>query len=739
VGACGRALYEHFPAIDNLRRLRKTLREIAVLFSKDIHSCHLVLLDVPIEKWRAAVTRAGEKAETPEALFTAFVLSVFSDVSDRIEHEGWEHLRRISGTDEPEPIDQAASITSEPEADGPASALAIPEAAISPLPARAQTDTALADSRGSHEPEAASVACGDCTGRPIFVQEPAMGSMDRPSQTDPIWTITSTQKGPIPVTRLTGEVVWINASGPDEPDDAAYAPEDELRVAEVTLNGRSELRREIETVFGGPAWPQAGAIVEPFRRYATKVLDVNAAAYRKVASMKGRDSHEVLTSMVRALLSDVFGSEWESSPGEKVTRTDWQLGSEGWKGREVLVIAGNDADKNCRYHQLIGDAIKYRYRFHDVLPAPIPGEPPGINLSNLEWWQYIGLNERHNLAMAIKPYLDDRAEYWQRQFIHEASAPAEPEGASGAARSNASKQSAQPESGTTTVRTTTTPRASASSDAMAMESPTRIRFEAGLAVAEVTLDQDLKDHGPSLEIARKYVVNATLTLARCILTPNCAEPREAIQRAYDFAEWFAGEAIKPAWVWLCVFAEMNTSGKLKKYHRDGSTKDAAPEGMSESEVREWHSCLYGVAHEALDEFVAEFWKERLKYFSTAAESLKGASPATSEAGAITTTGDSAGKAQLPAAEDTAALGVKSGTARQEGTKPRPGKERKGDASLLAGKRAVNFRTAEQYLGLTERQRQNLVKDLVLVVEGKGQNKKITTDSLRAYLPPENPN
>jgi hypothetical protein len=58
---------------------------------------------------------------------------------------------------------------------------------------------------------------------------------------------------------------------------------------------------------------------------------------------------------------------------------------------------------------------------------------------------------------------------------------------------------------------------------------------------------------------------------------------------------------------------------------------------------------------------------------------------------------------------------------------------------LAGKRAVNFRTAEQYLGLTERQRQNLVKDQVLVVEGKGQNKKITSDSLRAYLPPENPN
>jgi len=31
----------------------------------------------------------------------------------------------------------------------------------------------------------------------------------------------------------------------------------------------------------------------------------------------------------------------------------------------------------------------------------------------VEWWQYIGLNERHNLAMAIKPYLEDRQAHWQ--------------------------------------------------------------------------------------------------------------------------------------------------------------------------------------------------------------------------------------------------------------------------------------------------------------------------------------
>ena len=270
-----------------------------------------------------------------------------------------------------------------------------------------------ADSKPSDEPELTGVANGRRTGGPIFVQGTAKGSMDRFSQTDPIWTITSTQKGLIPVTRLTGEVVWIDASAPRKPDDTVFTPEDELRIAEVTLSGRSELRSEIERAFGGLAWPQAGAIVEPFRRYATKVFDVNAAAYRNVASTQAMDSHEVLSGMVRNLLNDVFGSEWESSPGEQVTRTDWQHGIEGWKGREVVVIAGNDPDKNCLYHELIGDAIKYRYRFHAVLPASIPGEPPGINLSNLEWWQYIGLNERHNFAMAITPYLEDRMAHWQ--------------------------------------------------------------------------------------------------------------------------------------------------------------------------------------------------------------------------------------------------------------------------------------------------------------------------------------
>lgn len=64
---------------------------------------------------------------------------------------------------------------------------------------------------------------------------------------------------------------------------------------------------------------------------------------------------------------------------------------------------------------------------------------------------------------------------------------------------------------------------------------------------------------------------------------------------------------------------------------------------------------------------------------------------------------------------------------------------KGNVKLLADKQAVTFRTAEQYLGIGERQRQNLIRSGALKVEGKGQNRKITTESLKAYLPPKNPN
>jgi hypothetical protein len=74
-----------------------------------------------------------------------------------------------------------------------------------------------------------------------------------------------------------------------------------------------------------------------------------------------------------------------------------------------------------------------------------------------------------------------------------------------------------------------------------------------------------------------------------------------------------------------------------------------------------------------------------------------------------------------------------------GALPDSTQSRKGDASLLKGKRSVTFRTAEEYLGIGERQRQKLVRDKKLQVEGQGINQRVTTESLLLYLPSENPN
>ena len=61
--------------------------------------------------------------------------------------------------------------------------------------------------------------------------------------------------------------------------------------------------------------------------------------------------------------------------------------------------------------------------------------------------------------------------------------------------------------------------------------------------------------------------------------------------------------------------------------------------------------------------------------------------------------------------------------------------RKGDPTLLEGKESVTFRTAELYLGISERHRQKLMQKGVLQVVGHGHNRRIMTDSLRRYLPP----
>jgi hypothetical protein len=425
----------------------------------------------------------------------------------------------------------------------------------------------------------------------------------------------SSLKDRLRITSIDGSVRWINPEGSD-PAESIWTSEDEKRISACVFDGRAAVRSELEGIFSGKEWPALAALVEPFRRYAVAVFDVYASAYSHVARTLAAYQEALNQLLLPMVLRDLFGREWDRSPGEKVVRMLWQDGPDGRpEGREVTVVAGNDPDPTCVFYDLLSNAIEHRYRFFEPLPAPAPGEPPGTNL-NLEWWQYIGLSERHSLATAIKPYIEDRVSHWR--FIYSPTAPSDSDNTPDEARGDLPQQPEHPESGAVRPRASIAARAPSSSGASAMDSPTRIKFETGLALAEVTLDQDLKDQGPSLEIARKYVISATLTLARCILTPNCEEPYEAIRRAYDFAEWFAAETMKTAWVWLSVFSEMNTSGKLEKYNREGRTEDGAPKGMTESELREWHGCLSGVAQEALDEFVPEFWKERLKYFSDVA-------------------------------------------------------------------------------------------------------------------------
>lgn len=88
--------------------------------------------------------------------------------------------------------------------------------------------------------------------------------------------------------------------------------------------------------------------------------------------------------------------------------------------------------------------------------------------------------------------------------------------------------------------------------------------------------------------------------------------------------------------------------------------------------------------------------------------------------------------------DTVSIELPHGSAEDSPNVSESTRPRKGDATLLTGKRLVNFQIAEEYLGITDRQRQNLMKSGSLEVEGEGTNRKITAASLLKYLPPENP-
>ena len=64
---------------------------------------------------------------------------------------------------------------------------------------------------------------------------------------------------------------------------------------------------------------------------------------------------------------------------------------------------------------------------------------------------------------------------------------------------------------------------------------------------------------------------------------------------------------------------------------------------------------------------------------------------------------------------------------------------KGKESLLTGKQLVTIATAAQFLGIGRRQCQKLIKAKVLTAIGRGANRKVTTESIRKYLPQETAN
>ncbi|MGA8597252.1 MAG: hypothetical protein WB676_21255 [Bryobacteraceae bacterium] len=86
--------------------------------------------------------------------------------------------------------------------------------------------------------------------------------------------------------------------------------------------------------------------------------------------------------------------------------------------------------------------------------------------------------------------------------------------------------------------------------------------------------------------------------------------------------------------------------------------------------------------------------------------------------------------------NVAAAGNRPGTRRRDPVAS--DRSQKANPVLLDGKTEVSFQTAQDYLGIGERHRQNLVKQKSLKVIGRGQNRKITVESLIDYLPLRKP-
>ena len=68
-------------------------------------------------------------------------------------------------------------------------------------------------------------------------------------------------------------------------------------------------------------------------------------------------------------------------------------------------------------------------------------------------------------------------------------------------------------------------------------------------------------------------------------------------------------------------------------------------------------------------------------------------------------------------------------------------DRKGDVTLLkkgdgSFYNSVDFPTAEKYADISDRRRQQLMSANILKVAGKGQNRRITVESLLEYCPPQ---